>query len=103
MLGHLVRALCDVIIAHLDGELTPAVAAARSQIDRADNAPNALSQNHFGVQLEMLEPVDLDSDVIEDAQAADSLDELLLLVPSGGTARSTGPCQPGRRKLDTLG
>jgi hypothetical protein len=76
---HLVQAFGDIVFAHLDGELTPAIEAARSQIDSPDNTPNTVGQNHFGMQLEILEPVDLDSDVVADAQAAYSLNELFLL------------------------
>ena len=38
-----------------------------------------VGEQHLGVQLEVLELVDLDADVVENAYSADTLDQLFLL------------------------
>ena len=49
------------------------------EIDRADDRATAVGEQHLGVELEMLELVDLDAHVIHDAKAADAFDQLFLL------------------------
>ena len=74
------RQACDDIgIAHFDGQFPPAIEASRSQVDRADDRRDSVRQKHLRVQPQVLEAVDLDSHVVEDAQSADAFDQLLFL------------------------
>ena len=57
------------------------------EIDRADDGRDAVGEQHLAVELQPLELVDLDADVVEDPQAADAFDQLLLLQ----RVRAAGP------------
>ncbi len=79
VLRDLVQGLDDVVIVDLDRQLAPAVEAAGREVDRAHDRALAVGEQHLGVQLEVLQLVHLDADVVEDADAADTLDQLVLL------------------------
>ncbi len=89
-----VKAVNDRVVMHLDGQFPAAVEAAGREIDGTDNGADSVGKEQLGVKLESLQLVNLDADVIQDAQAADALDELLLLelVRRPGHARA-----PSRR------
>ena len=67
------------IVVNFNGQLAPAVEAARSQIDRSHNRLESVGQEHLGVQFKMPELVNFDSHIIHDAQSAHALEQLLLL------------------------
>ena len=69
----------DLAVMHLDGELAAAVEATRRKIDGADNGPDSVGKEQFGMKLEPLEPVHLDTHIVQNSQAPDALDEFLLL------------------------
>ena len=78
-----VQSLHQMLIVHFDGQLAPAVKASRAEIDRADDRALLIGEQHLGVQLEVLELVDLNADVVENAYTADTLDQLFLLERMG--------------------
>src|ERR1700733_10394429 len=69
-----VDAMDDLRIVDLNGEFATAVEAARGKIDGADNGTRIIGENQFGVQLDVLELVNLDANVLEGAQTADAFD-----------------------------
>ena len=71
------HALDDVFVADVDGEFAAAIEAAGREIDGADDDAFAVNEQHLGVKLEMLKLVNLDSDDVHYAKAANSFGELL--------------------------
>ena len=61
----LVDAADDVLVVDLDGELAAAVEAAGSKIDGADDGAVVVGEEQLGVELDVLELVDLDADVLK--------------------------------------
>src|SRR5262245_849725 len=72
-----------MLVVHFDGQLAPAVKASRAEIDGTDNRALAVSQQHFGVEFQVLELVDLDTDIVENADAAHTLDQFFLFERMG--------------------
>jgi hypothetical protein len=62
-----------------DGQLAPAIEAAGRQIDRADDSAGMVREQNLSMKLQVLQLVDLDSNVIHDAEASNPFDELLNL------------------------
>ena len=75
---NLVQSLHDMLVIDFDGQLAPAVEASGAEIDRADDSAPLVGEQHLGVQLEVLELMDLDADVVKNAYSADTLDQLFL-------------------------
>src|SRR5438445_1083382 len=71
--------LDDLVVSHLDGQLATSVEAPWSEVDRAHDRGDPVSEQHLAVKPELLEPVDLDPDVLQDAQATNTLEQLVLL------------------------
>src|SRR6266851_6123239 len=86
VLERLVQASDEVLVAHLDREFTTAVEAARCQVDGADDGRGPVAKQRLAVQLQVLQLVNLDADVVQDAQAAHALNDLV----SFERVRSTG-------------
>ena len=78
-LESLVDATDDVRIVDLDGEFATAVEAAWGQVDGTDDGAGVVGKDQLGVQLDVPQLVDLDAEVLKDAQAADAFDEFFLL------------------------
>lgn len=83
---HIMDAVDDVPVPNLNGQLATAVKAARRKIDRANDRALSIGEEHLRVKLHMLEFVNLDADIAENAKAADSLYQLVLLQFVGGRA-----------------
>ena len=79
VMQHRVKPVHDIFVADLDGQLAAAVEAARRDVDGADDGAHAVGEQQLGVKLHVLELVDLDSDVFQDAQATDPFNQLFLL------------------------
>jgi hypothetical protein len=75
----LVQPIHDLRVADVDGELPPAVQAAGGEVDRSDQRRHAVGQHHLAVELQVLQLVDLDAEIVQDAQSADAFDELVAL------------------------
>src|SRR5437016_2580114 len=75
----------NLVISYLDSEFAAAVKAAGGKIDGAHNRAQAIREQHFAVQLEMLHLADLDANVVHDAQTSNALDQLFLLERVGRT------------------
>ncbi len=60
----IVQTVNHFIFVDFNREFTPAVEAARSQIDRSHNRRKTVGQKHLGVQFEVFELVDLDSHIM---------------------------------------
>src|SRR5271157_3950986 len=73
------KTIHDLTVVHLDGELAAAVEAPGREIDGADDGPDSVGKQQFGVKLKPLESVHFDADIVQDPQASDTLDEFLLL------------------------
>ncbi len=56
-----------------------AIKAARRQIDGSHDGADMVSKKHLGVELEMLQLVDLDANIFHNAQSADRLYQLSFL------------------------
>src|SRR5262245_14890382 len=69
----------DLVVMDLDGEFAPVIEAAGSEVDRAHDGARTVREQHLAVEFEVFELVNLDTDVVHDAQAANALDELFLL------------------------
>src|SRR5262245_35503900 len=80
---NMVQSFHQMIIVHFDGQFAPAVKASRGEIDGTDDRALAISQQHLGMELEVLELVDLDPNVVENSNAADALDQLFHLKRVG--------------------
>ena len=61
----LVDALDDVLVVNLDGQLAAAVEAAGGEIDGADDGAGFVGEEELGVQLDVLELVNLDADILK--------------------------------------
>src|SRR5882757_7402055 len=70
-----------------DGQLAPAIEAAGCQIDGADDGAGMVCEQYFSVKLQMLQPMNLDSNIVHDADAFNSFDEL------GNLELMRWPCQ----------
>src|SRR5882672_7204513 len=86
VLGDLVQPIHDGSVAHLDRQLAPAVQTSGREVDRAHDGTHPVREDHLAVEFQMLELVDLDPDVVEDAKPPDALDELLSLEGMGRTS-----------------
>src|ERR1700741_935179 len=89
MVRRLAYPLHHVRIIDLDGEFATMIEAARRQIDRSDHGLLVVSDDHLRVQFEVLEGTDIDSDVVENTQSADPLDQLALLQSVWSTGHHT--------------
>ncbi len=73
------QAFEHLVVAHLYRQFPATVKAAGREIDGSNDGAHMITEEHFGMQLEMLQFVNLDADVFHDAHAADGLNEFLLL------------------------
>src|SRR5258708_30247384 len=64
-LERLVDAIDDVRVVYLDGELAAAVEATRGEVDGADDGAAVVGEDQLGVQLDVLQFVNLDADVLK--------------------------------------
>src|SRR6266404_6990231 len=76
-LGDGVQPVHDRGIAHFDRELAPAVEASGRKVDGPHDGVDAIGEEHLAVQLQPLELADLDPDIVENPQAAHTLDQLV--------------------------
>jgi HNH endonuclease len=58
---HFVQPLEEVVVTRRDRQFAAMVEAARRQVDRTDDGPFVVGEGHLRVQLEVLEPVNLDA------------------------------------------
>jgi len=72
-----VNAIDDVRIIDLDGKFAAAVEASGGEVDGADDGAAFVGEDQLGVQLDVLQLVDLHADVLKGTQAADAFDELI--------------------------
>ena len=79
LLEGFVDASDDLGIVDRNGEFAAAVEAAGGEVDRADDGAFVIGEQQLGMQLDVFQLVDLDTEVLEAAQAADAFDELFLL------------------------
>src|SRR5215510_5135558 len=80
---NMVQSFHQMLIVHFDGQLAPAVKASWGEIDGTDDRALAVSQQHLGVELEVFELVDLNANVVENTDAAYTLDQLFHLKRVG--------------------
>lgn len=74
----------DVRMMNFDGKFAAAIKAAGSEIDGADDGSGMIGEEHFAVEFEVLEFVDLNADIVHDAQLADAFGELFFFEFVGG-------------------
>src|SRR4029077_20860443 len=59
-------------------KLAAAVETAGSQVNRPDDRPQAIGEQHLAVKLEIFHFTDLDPDIVHDTQTAYALDQFFL-------------------------
>jgi hypothetical protein len=79
MADDLIDAPGNVFVLDLDGQLAAGVEAAGGEIDGADDGAVSIGEEELGVELNVLQLVDPDANVLENAEAADALAELCFL------------------------
>ena len=64
-------------IVDFDGEFAAGIEAARREIDGTNDGAGVIGEQHLAMKLQVFEFVNLDADVVEDAEAADAFGELV--------------------------
>jgi len=76
MVNDLAEALDDFGTMNFDSEFTAGIEAAGSKIDGADDGAGMVGEKEFAMEFEVLEFMNLNADIVHDAEAADAFDEL---------------------------
>jgi hypothetical protein len=79
VVSNFAQTLNDVRLMDFDGKFAATIETAGGEIDGANNGTRMIREEHFAVKFEVLEFVDLDANIVHDAQPADAFGELSLL------------------------
>ncbi len=79
MVGNILQPLHYFGRVDFNRQLSSAIEASRRQIDGPDDRAGVIGKQHFAVQFQVLQLMHLDSHIVHDAQAANTLRQFLFL------------------------
>lgn len=79
VMNDVAKTLDDFGVVDFDGEFAAGIETAGREIDRADDRAGMVGEEQLAVEFEVFKLVNLDADIVHDAETADTFGELFLL------------------------